>query len=206
MRTDLPRSVLDAADIVAVTQLVLTERESRDLGRWDQMRDCFHPDSRVRVSWFTGTGADFVTGSIDMARRKVLAKHRLGPILVRLAGDRAVASLSAIIDIPATLSGVEVQLSSYVRFLYRAERRDGRWRVLSFDAIYVRDEFTSAIPGVSLPVKPTDLVGFRPTYRMLSYLLKSQGYEVNSNLAGEDRPETCAALEREVYGWAGIDI
>jgi hypothetical protein len=93
-----------------------------------------------------------------------------------------------------------------VRFLYRAERRAERWRVLSFDAVYVRDEFTTAIPGVSLPIKPADLAGFRPTYRMLSYLLKSQGYEVNSNLAGEDQPETCAALEREVYGWAGIHM
>ncbi len=150
MRTDLPQSVLDAADIVAVTQLVLVERESRDLGRWDQMRDCFHADSLVHVSWFTGTGHEFVNGSIDMARRNVLAKHRLGPILVRLAGDRAVASLSAIIDIPATLSGVEVQLSSHARFLYRVERRAERWRIFSFDAIYMRDEFTTAIPGLAL--------------------------------------------------------
>ena len=206
MRTDLPQSVLDAAEIVAVTQLVLLERESRDLARWDQMRDCFHPDSLVRVSWFTGTGPDFVSGSIDMARRNVLAKHRLGPILVRLAGDRAVASLSAIIDIPATLSGVEVQLSSHARFLYRVERRAGRWRIFSFDAIYMRDELTTAIPGLALPITPADLAGFRPSYRMLSYLLKSQGYEVNSDLPGEDRPETTAALNREVYEWAGIHV
>ncbi len=204
MRADLPQAVLDAADIVAVTQLVLRERESRDLARWDQMRDCFHPDSLVRVSWFTGTGAEFVDGSIDMAARNVFAKHRLGPILVRLAGDRAVASLSAIIDIPATLSGVEVQLSSYARFLYRAERRAERWRILSFDAIYVRDEFTTPIPGRSLPVTPADVAGFRPSYRMLSYLLTTQGYKVNHDLPGEDKPTSAAALEREVYDWAGI--
>jgi hypothetical protein len=202
----LPQTLLDAADIVAVTQLVLAERESRDLGRWEQMRDCFHPDSQVRVSWFSGTGNDFVDGSIDMARRNVLARHRLGPVRVRLNGDRALASLSGIIDIPAKLLGVEVQLSSYVRFLYRAERRAGRWRIVSLDAIYVRDEFTTAIPGLSLPVQPADLAGFRPTYRMLSYLLRSQGYQVNSNLPGEDRPETVAALEREIRDWARIEI
>ena len=206
MRTDLPQSVLDAADIIAVTQLILIERESRDLGRWDQMRDCFHADSLVRVSWFTGTGHDFVSGSIDMARRNVLAKHRLGPVLVRLAGDRAVASLSAIIDIPATLSGIEVQLSSHARFLYRVERRAEQWRILSFDAIYMRDEFTTAIPGLSLPITPADVAGFRPSYRMLSYLLTSQGYDVNSNLPGEDKPDTTAALNRELYGWAGIHM
>jgi hypothetical protein len=206
MGTDLPRPVLEAADVVAVTQLVLLERESRDLGRWQTMRDCFHPDSLVRISWFTGSGPDFVTGSIDMARRNVLAKHRLGPVLVRLAGDRAVASLSGIIDIPATLAGVEVQLSSHARFLFRAERRAARWRLSGFDAIYVRDELTASVPGTSVPVKPADVAGFRPSYRMLSYLLKSQGYEVNANLPGDDRPETVRALDREIYGWAGIEV
>lgn len=205
MTAALPQSVLDAADVSAVTQLILTERESRDLGRWARMRDCFHPDSRVRISWIDGTGDQFVDGSIDMARRGVLAKHRLGPVLVRLAGERAVASLSAIIDIPVTLGGVQAQLSSHARFLYRAERRDGRWRLISFDAVYVRDEFTTPIPGQAIPVTPDDVAPFRASYRMLSYLLASQGYEVNQDLAGDDRPETAQALAEELYGWAGLE-
>lgn len=190
---DLPQAVLDTVDISAVTQLVLIERESRDLGRWDQMRDCFQPDSWVRLSWFSGSGADFVTGSIDMARRQVLAKHRLGPVMVRLAGDRAVASLSAIIDIPVTLSGVEPQLSSHARFLYGVERRAQRWRIRSFDAVYVRDELTTAIPGLPVPVTAAAVADFRASYRMLSYLLTTQGYEVNPDLPGDDRPEIAAA-------------
>ena len=200
----LPQSVLDAADITAITQLILTERESRDLGRWDSMRDCFHADSLVRISWFKGNGPDFVTGSKDMARRKVLATHRLGPVLVRLGGERAVASLSGIIDIPAVVQGVEVQLSSQARFLYRAERRDARWRLSGFDAVYQRDAFTTVIPGASLSITPEELAPFRPSYRMLSYLLASQGYAVNMDLPGEDRPETAQALYEELYGWAGI--
>jgi hypothetical protein len=32
--TDVPKSILDSADITAVIQLILRERESRDLGRW----------------------------------------------------------------------------------------------------------------------------------------------------------------------------
>jgi hypothetical protein len=34
----LPQAVLDAADISAVSQLVLREFLSRDLGLWEQMR------------------------------------------------------------------------------------------------------------------------------------------------------------------------
>ena len=60
----IPRAHFDAADTSAITQCVLTERESRDLGRWARMRECFHPDSIVRISWFQGSGPDFVERSI----------------------------------------------------------------------------------------------------------------------------------------------
>ena len=49
------------ADIVAVGQLVLRERQCRDRGRWAEMRACFAEDSAVRLSWFRCSGADFVT-------------------------------------------------------------------------------------------------------------------------------------------------
>ncbi len=126
MSVDPGKNVVESADITAITQLILRERESRDTGRWETMRGCFWPDSLVRVSWFRGNGPDFVTGSIDMANRGVRAKHRLGPVLVRLAGDRAVASLHGIIDLPVRLKGIDATLSTHSRFLYRAERRDAR--------------------------------------------------------------------------------
>jgi hypothetical protein len=51
MIDSLPQAVLEAADVSAVSQLVLRERLSRDFGLWEQMRDCFHDDSVVRISW-----------------------------------------------------------------------------------------------------------------------------------------------------------
>lgn len=204
MNENILKHVLESADITATTQLILRERESRDLGRWEAMRECFWPDSLVRVSWFRGNGEEFVAGSIDMARRGIRAKHRLAPILVTLAGDRAVASLTAIIDLPVNLKGVEATLSTHSRFLYRAEKRDGQWRIMGFDAIYMRDELTPSIPGQSISIDPSEVKPFRSSYRMLSYYLNSQGYDVDSNLAGEDRPELAEALNHEIYGWAGI--
>jgi SnoaL-like domain len=204
-QASLPQDVRNAVDITAISQLVLAERECRDLSRWNGMRDCFHPDSRVRISWFNGSGAEFVEGSIDMVRRGMLAKHRLGPPLVRLANNRAVASLSAIIDIPDKLGGVDVMLSAHVRLLFRTEKRDGRWRISFFDAIYVRDELTTGIPGQTVAIAPSDLKPFRASYRMLSYLQTLKGYEVNMDLCGGDRPETVAAINAEIYGWAQIE-
>jgi hypothetical protein len=197
----VPQHVLDAADVVAVTQLCLAERESRDLGRWDRMRACFWPESRVRISWFNGSGPDFVDGSIDMAKRGVLASHRLGPPAVRLCGDRATAAFIGAIDIPAVVKGIDCYLSSYARFLYRAERRTDRWGLMMFEAIYMRDELAPAVPGQSLVIGPDEVKGFRRSYRMLSYLLSAQGYRVNHELPGEDRPETVKAILDETDAW-----
>ncbi len=203
---ELPPAVLDAVAISEVTQLVLTERESRDLGHWETMRACFHPDSRIRVSWFDGNGEDFVKGSIEMARRGVLATHRLGPVRVRLCGERAVATLSGIIDIPTSVGNIEAILSSHARFLFRAERRSQRWALAGFDAIYRRDQLVASIPGQVIALTPAQLAGFRRSYRMLSFVLTTQGYAVNHDLPGEDRPDTVATLEREVNEWAGLPL
>jgi hypothetical protein len=133
MTGSLPQAVCDATDISAVTQLVLRERLSRDLGLWEQMGDCFHDDSLVRLSWINASGPEFVRRSKEMAERNVKASHRLGPILVTLAGDRAIAQLRAIIDIPFTLHGTDVMVSSHVLLLFRAERRQGMWRLSGLD-------------------------------------------------------------------------
>ena len=204
MADSLPQAVLEAANVSAVSQLVLRERLSRDLGLWEQMRDCFHDDSVVRISWINASGPEFVRRSKEMAERNVKASHRLGPILVTLAGDRAIAQLAAIIDIPFTLKGIEVMMSSYARFLFRAERRECVWRLFGFDAIYQCDEITPLVPGQTVAIDPEVLKSFRPSYRLLSYCLASGGFPVRNDLAGVDRPDLVDALTREIYGWAGL--
>jgi SnoaL-like domain len=206
MSAHTTQNLNEAADITTITQLILRERESRDLARWETMRECFWSDSLVRVSWFRGNGPDFVSGSIDMARRGIPAKHRLAPILVRLKGDRAVASMHGIIDLPVTIKGVGATLATHSRFLYRAEKREGRWGLMGFDAIYMRDELIPDLPGQIIAIDPAEVKGFRKSYRLLSYYLHSQGYKVDSSLAGEDRPETAQMLYQELFAWAGLDV
>jgi hypothetical protein len=201
---EIPQHVLDAADVTAITQVILRERESRDEGRWGPMRECFHDDALIRISWITGNADDFVNGSRDMAQRGVLAKHRLGPVLVRRHQHRAIATLGGVIDIPVKLDDVDAQLSSYARFYYRAERRENRWKLSGFEAVYLRDELFPCVPGQSIVIRPEALAPFRPSYRLLSYVLSRNGYEVNSNLPGDDRQETVDGLENELFSWAGV--
>ena len=197
-------AVIAAAHISAITQLVLAERECRDLGRWERMKACYHPDSQVRISWFQGTGPDFVDASREMARRGVLAKHRLGPVAVRINGDRAVATMVIAIDSPSVLDGVEVILTNHARVFYRAVQRHGVWTLSSFEVFYMRDELHPRIPGQVVSVNPADVAGYRASYRLLSLVLARGGFPVRADLAGEDRPETVDVLCREIYGWAGL--
>ncbi|MDG2175842.1 MAG: nuclear transport factor 2 family protein [Gammaproteobacteria bacterium] len=204
--TNTPLTPESATDITAITQLVVRERESRDLCLWNRMAECFHEDSHVDISWFQGSGKEFVQASKGMFERGMRAKHRLGPVLVTLNGDKAVATLSGIIDVPEEIDGVEMTLSAHCLMIYRAEKRGGAWGLISFGAIYRRDEFIPAIPGVVADISPEKLKQFRPSYRNLSYCLELAGFEVNNELPGEDRPETVAAIMEEVFGWAGLPV
>ena len=114
--------------------------------------------------------------------------------------------LSGIIDVPEEIDGVEMTLSAHCLMIYRAENRGGVWGLISFGAIYRRDEFIPAIPGVVADIPPEKLKTFRPSYRNLSYSLELAGYEVNNDLPGEDRPETVTAVMEEVFGWAGLPV
>ena len=196
----------DATDITAITQLVVRERESRDLCLWQRMADCFFDDSRVDISWFQGTGKEFVTASRGMYERGMRAKHRLGPVLVSLNGTKAVATLSAIIDIPQQIDGADMTLSSHCLMVYKVEKRKGAWGLMSFGAIYRRDEIIPAMPGSVISIPPAEVSQYRPSYRNLAWSLARTGYAVNNDLPGEDRPETVAAIMAEVFGWAGLPV
>ena len=201
----VPQTVLHAADVSTISQLILLERESCDLQRWQRMRSCYHPHSRVRLSWFSGTGDEYVDAMMDMSRRGLQPQHRLGPPLVRIKGARAVASVSEIVSIPERLGNTEVRMQSYALLMYRIEKREGRWVIVNLDPIYLHDELVSALPGVPVPQVPGDLTQYRASYRMLSYVLSLKGYQANAELAGFDRPDSVTRLNAEVYSWADIE-
>jgi hypothetical protein len=193
-------------DVVAITQLVARERESRDLCLWNRMRACYHADAEIDISWFRGTGHAFVAASQDMVARGMRATHRLGPVLVTLNGDRALATAGAIIDIPTGIDGRDFVLSAHCVLVYRVLRRDDVWRLASFEAFYRRDELAPAVLGDTVELPRELLFGFRPSYRNLCYSLHLVGYQPRQDLPGEDRPESVRALLSNVYAWLGLPL
>ena len=190
-----------AISVADLVQLIAHEREGRDRGWWDQMASCYHRDSRVRSMWFTGTGHEFATASRGMATRGDHARHRLSVPSVNLRGERAVVSVPMAIELRIELQGVEADLISYARAIYRLERRDGQHGICDLSTIYERDTLTPVVPGDEIPIDRQRLATLPASYRMLAYYFAIRGYDVNPDLPGDDRPESAEAVVTEAFTW-----
>jgi hypothetical protein len=196
----MANDVLD--DITRISQTILRERQGRDRGWWDRMRSCYADDATVRLSWFRGSGADFVTESQKMVSRGDASIHRLGPPVVEQHADKAFVELPAVIEVRTEVDGVEADLASAARLCYRVRREhDGTWLIRALDPIYERDTLTPSHPGDVLLIGPADVARFRSAYRFLSYVLSQRGYDVDDDLHGDDRPESIARFYQAAHDW-----
>jgi len=189
-------------DVTQVTQIVLRERQARDRDWWDRMRECIHPDAQIRLSWFRGTGAQFVVESQKMSSRGQKATHRLSPPVVSVHGERAVVEISAGIEFRDIIGGVEADLTSYTRLVYRLEKASGNWQIMSLDPIYERDSLIPTVPGQIPQIDTTALAAVRAPYRFLGYYLVQNGYPLTDDLYGDDRPDEVEDLYRSSLAWA----
>ena len=189
--------------ITEITQVVLRERQGRDRGWWAQMAACFHPDSRVTLSWFDGPGPEFVERSRKMTEMGIRVLHRPAPPAVHLNGQKAVLELPASVERRFMLNGVEADVVSYSRLLYRLEQREAGWKIVSLNAIYERDTLTPTVPGTTLEIDEEKLAQFRPSYRFVAYDISLSGRAMTPDLYGDDQPEQVEALYREAFAWLG---
>ena len=188
-------------DISEISQLVLHERQGRDRGLWEQMDACFHPDSLVHLSWFHGSGADFVAQSSAKSGGGILPVHRCSPPVVNLRGMRAVVELPLSAEVRMPISGVEVDLVSAMRLLYQVEQRDSTWKILVMNCIYERDTLTPSLPGVELKLDKERLAQFRMPFRCLAYQFSLRGIMVPNDLYGDDQPDRVKALYAQAKQW-----
>ena len=45
----------------------------------DALRELFHPDGTIEVTWFEGLASEFVDGSIKMGASDARTKHLIAP-------------------------------------------------------------------------------------------------------------------------------
>ena len=83
------------------------------------MRTCFAKDSHVNISWFNGTGEEFVSSSEAMNR---YAPHQIYNTQMWFNNHRAVAIMQATIQFRVDIKNVEMQLDSDTKIIYCLEK------------------------------------------------------------------------------------
>ena len=188
----------DRNDKFDVKELLEFERFCRDNAQWDEMRKCFAQNSHIKISWFEGTGDEFVTASQKM---ESYAPHKINDTLIWVHGDRAIAIMMATIQIRKVIAGVEMELQSDAKLVFRTQRINSAWYIATMEGIYEKDSLIPVYPAGDVKIPAEEISKYRSSYAGLSYVLATEGYEVNSKLPGRDCPETVVNLYEECTKW-----
>ena len=188
-------------DSIAITDVIMRERLARESHDWAAEAACFHPDAIVEVSWFKGSGGEFIDAGRKSPATDTVNFDSMSPAVVTVKDDRAIADTACAVHTFSWLDGVEVSTISYTRLLWRVQKLEGKWLVAGLRGIYIRDTLIPRNPSQALKLDEEKLSKFRSSYRYLSYVLTAGGRPAHDDLPGVDRPETVTALRAGEGEW-----
>ena len=168
----------------------------RDLGEWARLRELFHSDGVIEVTWFEGLFSDFVEGSIRMGASKIKTKHLIGTPVVTFNGDRAFVETNAVIVGQNLELGLGCE--THNRFIDTAEKRNGVWKLVKRQSVYDMGSFT--FPLGLVEVDRSIVAKYPAEYAALAYLLEKSGFPVKRVFAtrGSDLEKS---MKAEVNLW-----
>lgn len=146
----------------------------RDLGEWAQLRDLFHPDGTIEITWFEGLASDFVDGSMRMGASDLRTKHliTLPRITFNADGNKATLETNAVII--AENVKLNIGCECHNRFFDLAEKWDGVWKLFHRQSIYDMGTFT--FPQGWVEIAQSDVARYPREYAPLAYLLEKSGF------------------------------
>ncbi|NDZ80851.1 nuclear transport factor 2 family protein [Streptomyces sp. SID10853] len=170
----------------------------RDLGEWDQLRELFHPDGTIEITWFEGPAGEFVDASARMGRSDLRSKHVIGGPSITFNGDRALVETNALLI--AENVALDLACTAHNRFWDRVERREGDWRIVHRASVYDMSSFNflAKVPDI-------DESAFRRhprAYAALAYVLEKSGFPVDREFPTRGG-ELEAAMKAAGRAWLG---
>lgn len=149
----------------------------RDLGEWDQLRNLFHPDGTIEITWFEGLGSDFVDGSMRMGASDLRTKHLIASpeVTFNEAGNKAILQTNAIII--AENVKLNIGCECHNRFYDMAEKRDGVWKLFHRQSVYDIGTFTFPLGPVE--IDQGIVTKYPREYAALAYLLEQSGFPLS---------------------------
>lgn len=170
----------------------------RDLGEWAQLRDLFHPDGTIEITWFEGLGSDFVEGSMRMGASDLRTKHLIATpaVTFNATGNKAILETNAIII--AENVKLNIGCECHNRFYDLAEKRDGVWRLFHRQSVYDMGTFT--FPMGPVAIDQSIVAKYPREYAVLAYLLEQSGFPLGRIFATRGS-ELEAAMKAEAKCW-----
>jgi SnoaL-like protein len=178
---------------------------SLDLGEWDTLRTCFHPDATVTVSWYSGPIGGFVERSQAMAATRKPEEHRkhwLGNMRAEIAGTRAVLETDVMILIREYIDGSLFDYMSLARFYDLFEKREGVWRIREWNCIYDKDRLDPVVPSwdASSAYAPVNLEGPDSGFAFMKLRQAKRGRTIPDTVVMRDS-EAERTLRRRGRDW-----
>lgn len=203
---DLPmgqNSLEELKDKENIRELVEYERYCRDYHHYDAMKKLFVNDSRVNVSWMSGSGEEFVEASKKReGNRPYMGGHKIFNTIVWLNGNKAIAESMAMIIVRGKMMNIDYDMPAYSRVLYRVEKIDNCWKIKQLDCIYEFDSIYASFPMHEADVfKPGDFDDYRSSYKGICWIEEKMGGTPNQELAGEDDPNGVEVLYQKANEW-----
>jgi hypothetical protein len=171
----------DLVDRLAIADL-MTGWIHRDLAQWDKLRELFHPDGTIEVTWFEGLASAFIDSSMRMGASDLRTKHFIASPVIEFNGTKAIVETNAIIVAQNMRLGLGC--SSHNRFYDMVEKRDGNWKIVRRQSVYDMGSFT--LPCGLVEIEPNLLERYPCEYAPLAYLLEKSGFPVKRVFATKD--------------------
>lgn len=146
----------------------------RDLGEWHALRELFHPDGTIEITWFEGLASDFVDGSMRMGASDLRTKHFIATPAVTFNAEGTKAILETNAMIVAENVKRNIGCECHNRFYDLAEKRDGVWKLFHRQSIYDMGTFTFPLGPVE--IDRTIVEKYPREYATLAYLLEQSGF------------------------------
>lgn len=202
-------TISEQLDRLAIAEIILRERTARDSALWVEMASYYHPESEIEVSWFRGSGAEFVERTklqYEATRKRNdemdrINFHEMGAAVVTVKNDRAIAETACTLHSFFPLNSVACKNTGFVRLMWRAQRLNGRWLIAGLRCVYLRDLITPCNPNQIPNIDQAELDRYRVSYRFTSYHLARLGLDPKDDLPGADRPEMIFALRQAERAW-----
>jgi hypothetical protein len=155
----------------------------RDLAEWDKLRELFHPDGTIEISWFEGLASDFIDGSMRMGKSDLRTKHFISAPVVTFKGTKVIGENVRL----------DLGVSAHARFYDQVEKRKDVWKIAKRQGIYDFGYFN--FPQGVVEIDRELVKKYPREYAPLAYLLEKSGFPVKRVFAtkGSDLEKTMKA-------------